>query len=194
VKTNSFEVFNKNQLEISPFSSVRLDFEFVFTIEQLVIYKEGNSIPALASNVQIQQPPLYKIGEIVLHNMGQTRLTLEPRTLVGQLEICNLQSRHTYLPISVRNEAFLNFANHTEAIQRYNIRFDLSERISNLLNMRNSKSHQDELAGLDTNVQRQIYVTRLVKQAKVDPINLPRNKKNKLLLNFDDLLNKLNSI
>ena len=59
--------------------------------------------------------------------------------------------------------------------------------------MRNSKSHQDELAGLHTNVQRQIYVTRLVKQAKVDPINLPRNKKNKLLLNFDELLNKLNS-
>ena len=130
-KTNSFEVFNKNQIEISPFSSVRLDFEFVFTIEQLVVYKEGNSIPALESNVQIQQPPLYKIGEIVLHNMGQTRLTLEPKTLVGQLEICNLQSRHTYLPISVRNEAFLNFANHTEEIQKYNIRFDLSERISN---------------------------------------------------------------
>ena len=151
-KTNSFEGFNLHQIEIAAFSSIRLDFKFVFSVDQLVIYTEGTSIPYLASNVPIQNPPVYKFREIVLHNMGQSRLSIAPITLVGQLEIHNLQHQHTYLPVSVRNEAFQNFSEHTEELQKYNILFELSERISNLLNVRNSQYHQDELNKLHTNV------------------------------------------
>ena len=41
---------------------------------------------------------------------------------------------------------------------------------------------------------RQIFITKLVKQANVNPASLPRGQGDKLLLNFNELLGKLNAV
>ena len=52
----------------------------------------------------------------------------------------------------------------------------------------------EEISHLHTNTQRQVFISQLVKKAKINPANLPRDKKDKLLLNFNDLLSKLNGV
>ena len=98
------------------------------------------------------------------------------------------------MPEPVEEALFSHFEDHTEAIERYNIRFKLSEKITNLLSLRNNKSQNEEISHLHTNTQRQIFISQLVRKTKVSPANLPRDKKNKLLLNFNELLSKLNGV
>ena len=44
------------------------------------------------------------------------------------------------------------------------------------------------------NTQRQIFITKLVKKAQINPASLPRGKSDRLSLNFNDLLSKLNTV
>ena len=60
--------------------------------------------------------------------------------------------------------------------------------------MKNNKLQNEQISQLHNNTQRQIFITKLVKQAKINPASLPRGKNDKLLLNFNDLLRKLNAV
>jgi hypothetical protein len=60
--------------------------------------------------------------------------------------------------------------------------------------LRNNKSQNEEISHLHTNTQRQIFISQLVRKTKVSPANLPRDKRDKLLLNFNELLGKLNGV
>ena len=60
--------------------------------------------------------------------------------------------------------------------------------------MKNNKLQKEQISQLHNNTQRQIFITKLVKQAKINPASLPRGKNDKLLLNFNDLLSKLNAV
>ena len=75
-----------------------------------------------------------------------------------------------------------------------NSRFELSEKITDLLNLKNNKIQNEQISQLHDNTQRQIFITKLVKKAKINPASLPRGKNDKLLLNFNDLLGKLNAV
>ena len=70
----------------------------------------------------------------------------------------------------------------------------MCEKIARLVGMQNSPSQQDELNSIHNNQQKQIYITKLVKQAGVNLIHLPHDNKNKLTLNFQKMLANLNSI
>ena len=60
--------------------------------------------------------------------------------------------------------------------------------------LKNNKLQNEEISHLHTNTQRQIFISQLVKKAKVNPANLPRDRRDKLLLNFNNLLSKLNGV
>ena len=74
------------------------------------------------------------------------------------------------------------------------MRFNLSDKITRLLGLKQNKIQNEKILQLHTNTQRQVFITKLVRQARVSPSNLPRDKNNKLLLNFNPLLARLNTI
>ena len=126
--------------------------------------------------------------------MTQSQIDIQPRSIIGCFKIECLQDKYTYMPRAVEESEFSHFKDHTEALEKYNIRFKLSEKITDLVNLKNNKLQNEEISHLHTNTQRQIFISQLVKKAKVNPANLPRDRRDKLLLNFNNLLSKLNGV
>ena len=63
-----------------------------------------------------------------------------------------------------------------------------------MLQLKNDQTQQNQINELHSNVQRQIFLSELVRKTHVNPESLPRNKKDKISLHFDTLLSNLNSI
>ena len=98
------------------------------------------------------------------------------------------------MPQPIDENSFNDLANHTSALANCNYRFEISDKITNLLNLKNNKVQNEKISMLHDNTQRQIFITKLVKKAKINPASLPRGKNDKLSLNFNDLLGKLNTV
>ena len=101
-------------------------------------------------------------------------------SVIGHFKIQTLQNKFTYMPRPVKETLFDTFTNNTSALEKCNIRFKLSEKIADLLNLKNNKLQNDQNANLHNNTQRQIFITKLVKQANIDPASLPWGRNNKL--------------
>ena len=189
-----FQLINKCNLEISSFSSVRFEFEWKLIVEQIVSFDVSDSFEGLSADVSLQNPPTYLFHQIILHNMTQNQIDIQQGSVIGHFKIQSLQDKFTYMPRAIKETLFDNFTNNTSALERCNIRFKLSEKITDLLNLKNNKLQNEQISQLHNNTQRQIFITKLVKQAKINPASLPRGKNDKLLLNFNDLLSKLNAV
>ena len=50
------------------------------------------------------------------------------------------------------------------------------------------------MENLHSNLQRQIFLTKLIQKTCINPDNLPRNKNDRISLHFDSLLSNLNTI
>ena len=62
------------------------------------------------------------------------------------------------------------------------------------MGLKQNKVQDEQISQLHTNRQRQVFLTKMIRQAKVSPTSLPKDGKNKLLLNFSPLLERLNTI
>ena len=126
--------------------------------------------------------------------MSQGDLDIQKGAIIGRLKIQNLQNEYTFMPIPSNKQIFSEYTDHTSSVANCNLRFQLSEKISNLVNIGSNTAQNDEVSSLHENQQRQIYITRMVKRAKIHPASLPRGRGDKLTLNFNDLLQKLNTV
>jgi hypothetical protein len=189
-----FQPINKCHIEINPFSSVRFEFQWKLIVEQILYFVVSDSFEGLSADVSLQNPPIYLFHQIILHNLTQNQIDIQQGSVIGHFKIQTLQNKFTYMPRAMKETLFDNFTNNTSGLEKCNIRFKLSEKIANLLNLKNNKLQNDQIANLHNNTQRQIFITKLVKQANINPASLPRGKNDKLLLNFNDLLGKLNAV
>ena len=159
-----------------------------------MFFEITSDFEGLCGDTSIQNPPTYVFDGLILHNMTQNHLDIKQGSIIGKFKIQNLQQKYTYLPEPIDEDSFNKYTHHTSKLADCNYRFQLSEKIANLINIRNNKNQNGEIANLHENTQRQIFITKLVKKAKVNPASLPRGKGDKLSLNFNDLLSRLNTV
>ena len=79
----SFQLINKFPIEISSFSSIRFELEWKLIVEQIVIFLVSSSFEGLSADINLQNPPAYSFQQIILHNMTQTQIDIQPRSIIG---------------------------------------------------------------------------------------------------------------
>ena len=79
-------------------------------------------------------------------------------------------------------------------MKTFNLRKNLSEKLSRLLLLKQNSVQEANESGLHTTQSRQIYVGTILHTAQVREEFLPRDKNNRKCFPFSALLSKLNSI
>ena len=122
-----------------------------------------------------------RFEQIIFHNLSQTQLKIEAGTLIGSFQINSLQKKSIFLPFPVNKSYFDKFAYHKLNLANFEARRNLSDKICKLLKIQNESCQAKELEELHSTTAKQIYVTKLVRQANINPDNLPRNSNSDLI-------------
>ena len=178
----TFELLNRFPIQLDGFCSIKFDLEFSFLIEQLIHFEVNSAFEGLSADIQLNAPPIYRQTCLVLHNL----------CIIGKFVINSLQSKSIFVPTSVDNSMFNQYHANINDLRTFETRSTLSDKLTTLLQLKNDQTQQDELDRLNSNVQRQVFLSKLVRKTRVNPESLPRNKKDKISLHFDNLLTNLN--
>ena len=86
-----------------------------------------------------------------------------------------MDNRSIFLPNAVESSYFDQFASQSKTLANFETRTALSDKIYKLLRLQNENDQHSELENLHSNTEHQIYLSKLIRQAKIDPQNLPRD-------------------
>ena len=67
--SEGFQILTTKDINIEPFSSIRLKFKFSCHLNQLLIFEQNDKISGLGSDMPPQLPNFYQYEEIILHNL-----------------------------------------------------------------------------------------------------------------------------
>jgi hypothetical protein len=66
----------------------------------------------------------------------QSAIKIQEGSIIGYFQIQTLQSKYTYMPKPIKESEFDSYSDNTLALANINARFELSEKIANLCNLR----------------------------------------------------------
>ena len=92
-----------------------------------------------------------------MQDQYDTKLDIKQGSIIAKFKIQNLQQKYTYLPEPIDEDSFNKYTHHTSTLADCNYRFQLSQKITNVINIKNNKIQNDEISNLHRNTQRQIF-------------------------------------
>ena len=66
----------------------------------------SGNFEGLSADINLQNPPAYTFQQIILHNMTQTQINIQPHSVIGYFKIQSLQDKYTYMPRAVKETLF----------------------------------------------------------------------------------------
>ena len=190
----SFELYNIKNIDLENYDSKKIDFDFQFQIEQMIIFEANEDLTYLAINISQPLPPNFNFSEVILHLLIKEKITIPCNTKLGQWKICTLQKKCKYVPLLVDADLMQKCTMATGALETFNKRKSLSLTLSRLLNLKNNQQREKAEAQLFDTKSKQIYASSIIDQAKVKPEYLPKSKTNKPIFPSNKLLENLNTI
>merc|ERR1712055_452151 len=190
----SFELYNVKSIDLENYDSKKIDFNFQFQIEQMIIFEANEDLTYLAINISQPLPPNFNFSEVILHLLIKEKITIPCNTKLGQWKICTLQKKCKYVPLLVNTDQMQKCTMATGALETFNKRKSLSLTLSRLLNLKNNQEREKAEAQLFDTKSRQIYVSTIMDKVKVKGNYLPKDKRNKPKFPYNKLLENLNTI
>ena len=190
----SFELYNIKNIDLENYESLKIDFDFKFQVEQLVIFEANEDLTFLAIDISQPLPPNFHFSEVILHLLIKEKHTIPSGTKIGQWKICTLQKKCKYVPLLVNADLMRKCTMATGALETFNKRKNLSLTLSRLLNLKKNQVREKAEAQLFDTKSRQIYVSTIMDKAKVKSNYLPKSKSNKPKFPYNKLLENLNTI
>merc|ERR1712208_61552 len=89
----SFELYNIKNIDLENYQSLKIDFDFKFQVEQMVIFEANEDLKFLAIDVSQPLPPNFHFSEVILHLLIKDKHTIPTGTKIGQWKICTLQKK-----------------------------------------------------------------------------------------------------
>merc|ERR1711891_19328 len=190
----SFELYTIKNINLENYQSLRIEFNFTFNVDQMVIFEPNQDLTVIAVDVSQPLPPNFHFTEVIIHSLIKENHTIQSGTKIGQWKICTLQTKCNFVPMGVTAALMTKCTMAKNALNSFNKRKTLSNTLSRLLMLKNNQEREKVEDQLFTTKSRQIYVTTLVDKAKVKSNFLPRDKRNKPKFPYNKLLENLNTI
>merc|ERR1712055_829794 len=182
-------------IDLESYQSLKIDFDFKFQVEQLVIFEANEDLKFLAIDISQPLPPNFHFSEVILHLLIKEKHTIPTGTKIGQWKICTLQKKCKYVPLLVNADIMKKCTMAKGALETFNKRKSLSLTLSRLLNLKNNQQEQEKAeAQLFDTKSRKIYVSTIIDKVKIKGNYLPRDKRNKPKFPYNKLLENLNTI
>ena len=70
------------------YQSLKIDFDFKFQVEQMVIFEANEDLTVLAVDVTQPLPPNFHFSEVIIHLLIKENHTIPSGTKIGQWKIC----------------------------------------------------------------------------------------------------------
>ncbi|MED5543239.1 MAG: hypothetical protein VX721_04010, partial [Thermoproteota archaeon] len=190
----SFELYNIKNIDLENYDSKKIDFDFKFHIDQMIIFEANEDLTYLAIDVSQPLPPTFYFSEVILHLLIKDKHTIPSGTRLGQWKICTLQRKCKYVPLLVDNELMTKCAMATGALETFNKRKNLSLTLSRLLNLKKNTEREKAESQLFDSKSRQIYVSTIIDELNIKSRYLPKTKTNKPKFQCNKILENLNTI
>merc|ERR1712082_223215 len=100
----SFELYSIKNIDLESYQSLKIDFDFKFQVEQMVIFEANEDLTFLAIDVSQPLPPNFHFSEVILHLLIKEKHTIPSGTKIGQWKICTLQTKCKYVPLLVNTD------------------------------------------------------------------------------------------
>ena len=150
----TFELLNKFPIQLDGFCSIKFDLEFSFIIEQLINFEVNSAFEGLSSDIQLNAPPIYRQTSLVLHNLCKNEIKIMEHSIIGKFVINSLQSKCIFVPTSVDISMFNEYHANINDLRTFETRSTLSDKLTTLLQLKNDQTQQDQIDGLNSNIQR----------------------------------------
>ena len=177
----------------------------------MIIFENTTDIEGIESDVQCELGPYYSFQELILHNFRNTKLTLSSNTKLGSLSVKTLSDKVQFIPYLVEEKHFDKMFNHHKNAQNIVLCEQLSSTICKMLQNTSPLLNNDQINKFGSNepvqqqkqqftskedlkqqqIQKQVFITNLMKKANVNVNTLEVNKKNILKLKFNKMLQVL---
>ena len=193
-QNNNFGIYLLKDITFSDYSSIRLKFEFCFISEQLVDFELNKELEMIQVSCVTTAPPYHKYHELVIHSLIRQDFVLKAGSKLGKLQILSLNNKVKYVPIQFPQDLISRLAANSEVLTTFDSRKNLSDTLARLLVLKQNKIQQLTEGNLFDTRSRQIHVDMLAQSADIQQQFIPRNRKNGKFLQYEDIIDKLNSI
>merc|ERR1711891_137364 len=190
----SFELYTIKNINLENYQSLRIEFNFTFNVEQMVIFEPNQDLTVIAVDISQPIPPNFHFTEVIIHSLIKENHTIQSGTKIGQWKVLTLQTKCNFVPMMVPAALMTKCTLAKNALNSFNKRKSLSDTLSRLLMLKNNPVREKLEDQLFTTKSRQIYVTSLVDKAKVRSQFLPRDKRNQPKFPYNKLLENLNTV
>ena len=141
-----------------------------------------------------QAPPNYHFSELVVHSLIHQDFVITQGSKLGKWRILSLENKAKFVPLKLPEHIMSKLIRKKAFLKTFSLRKDLSDSLSRLLLLKKNDIQTLTEGGLHDTQSKQLYVCSLMQTANVKEEYLPRDKNNKKTLQYNSLLNKLNSI
>ena len=100
----------------------------------------------------------------MLHNLCKNDIIISEQSIIGKFIFNTLQSKCIYVPTSVDISVFNEYNANINNLRTFETRSKLGDKLTTLLQLKSDQTQQNELDGLHSNVQRQVFLSKLVRK------------------------------
>ena len=190
----SFGIFLLHDFHLSNYDSIRLEFLFSFILDQLIDFETNPELKMIAIDCQQQAPPNYQFTELIVHSLIRENFTISQGSKLGKWTILSLETKARFVPLKLPEAIMSKFAQKTAILKTFNLRKTLSDRLSELLLLKQNDVQKVNEGGLHSKQARQLYAASIMQAARVREECVPRDKNNRKSFPYNSLLSKLNAI
>ena len=142
----------------------------------------------LSLEIPPTRPDVHELTDFIIHNLTKEDISVPEKSLLGRLKICSLRKNVLYKPMFCSKTEFDQCAGQRISFKNYEQRRSLCNKLSGLLNMKSNIIQERQIAKLHKYQEKQIFITKLVHRAGIQPAFLPQNVRGRIKLDFKKCL------